>query len=129
MSSFTSELIVKPCVNGKDWILKRPFTYHVKSKFSRTYISVPKGFITDFASIPSIFFFLPKWAKFNKCPVLHDYLYQQGTIQDKDITRKQADDIFYEAMLVEFRDKRFGKLIANLEYYTVRLVAGFAWHK
>jgi hypothetical protein len=127
MSAFTSPLIVSPMSDGKNWQLKKKFTYHVGSKFSRTYINVPKFFITDFASIPSIFFFLPKWSRFNKAPVLHDYLYKTRILREKPITRKQADDIFLEAMLIDLRNHRTGKLIAYIEYFAVRAFAFLAW--
>ena len=127
MSSFTSPLIVSPLSDGKDWQLQRRFTYHVGSKFSRTYINVPKDFITDFASIPSVFFFLPKWARFNKSSVLHDWLYKVKKIMGKPITRKDADGIFLGAMLIEFRCHKSGRLIAYTEYYCVRAFAFLAW--
>lgn len=133
MSSFTSELIVEPLEDGKTWILKRPFTYHVGSKYSKDYVKVPRGFKTDFASVPKIFtLMLPSWAKFQKSAVLHDYLYRwQGYYRDVHktvyVNRKEADDIFLEAMLIEFRNHKSGKFIAYLEYWAVRLFAQLAW--
>ena len=94
MSSFTSELVVIPMPDGRSWKLVKSFTYHVGSKFSRTYLKVPAGFITDFASIPWLFWtFLPSWGKYGKAAVVHDYLYQTQTK-----TRKESDQIFLEAM-------------------------------
>lgn len=55
MSSFTNNLEVTPCNNGIDWKLTKAFTYHVGSEKSKVIIKVPKGFVTDFASIPSLF--------------------------------------------------------------------------
>lgn len=124
MSSFTSELIVSPMSDGKRWRLVRPFTYHIGSRDSRKFINVPKGFTMDFASIPKFLFFLPYWAKFNKSPVIHDWLYHT-----RKTTRKQADDIFYEAMLVAFRNHKSGRFIARAEYFAVRVFGCLSWNK
>lgn len=127
MSSFTTPLIVSPMSNGHDWKLLSPFTYHIGTKFSREYIKIPRGFITDFASIPRFFWFLPDWATYNKGPIPHDFLYKYKKLNGKPITRKRADDIFLEAMLVDFRNHKCGKIVAYIEYYAVRLFAWFAW--
>ncbi len=128
MSSFTSPLIVTPLPDGKNWRLLKPFTYRIGSKYSRTYIKVPRYFITDWASIPRFLFFLPDWATYSKSPVLHDWLYHQKKIMGKPISRKRADDIFIEAMEVDWRTHRSRYWVAHLEYWAVRLFAWLAWH-
>ena len=125
MSSFTSPLVVSVLPDGKHWRLERPFTYRVNSRYSRTYIKVPRYFITDWASIPKFLWWLPYWAKFNKAPVLHDFLY---TTRFRPI-RREADRIFYEAMLISFQPYALGKLIARLEYTVVRLFGWIAWRR
>ena len=129
MSSFTTPLRVTPLPDGKNWKLLRNFTYHLGSQHSRRYISVPKGFVTDFASVPRIFFFLPDWATYNKPGPGHDYLYKVKQVMGKPITRKRADDIFLEMMLIDFRHHKSGKSVAYLEYIAVRLFAWLAWRK
>ena len=130
MSSFTSPLVVTPMPDGRTWRLERPFTYRIGSQHSRRFISVPCGFETDFASIPKfVFWLLPWWAKFNKAPILHDWLYHAQAIMGKPITRKEADDVFHEAMLIEFRHHGLGKLMAGIEYWGVRAFAWLAWKK
>lgn len=119
MSSFTTSLIVE-LLGGRRWRLAFAFTFHIGGKYAERAISVPAGFITDFASIPKIIFWvLPWWAKFNKASVLHDWLYQEHIL-----TRAEADFAFYEAMLVAFRHHRTGPFVAWLEYWAVRL---FGW--
>ena len=127
MSSFTNPLIVSPMPNGRRWRLARRFTYRLGKKYSRHFIKVPTGFLTDFASVPRIFFFLPDWATYSKAPVLHDWLYYSKRVMNKPITRKRADDIFFEAMLIDFRKHQSGQLVAWLEYIAVRIFAGKAW--
>ena len=127
MSSFTIPLVVSPLPDGRNWVLRKSFSYHVGSKFSRFYIKVPKGFETDFASIPKFLFFLPLWAKYNKAPVLHDWLYHSKQVMGESISRKYADDIFLEAMLIEWRNRKSRYFIAQIEYWAVRLCAWVAW--
>ncbi len=133
MSSFTSPLVVMPQLDGRKWRLFRRFTYHIGTKYSNQKITVPAGFVTDFASIPKfLFWLLPWWAKFNKAPVLHDFIYQRHALVSNNgvwpITRKEADVVFLEAMLVEWRKRRSRYFLARLEYLTVRIFGWWAWH-
>jgi len=104
MSSFTSEPWFEPKANSKVWIVRRGFTYHIGTKCSQNKIVIRKGFETDFASVPRIFWSLiPPWGRYGKAAVLHDYLYQGGLIEGwipvkMTCKRKQADQIFLEAM-------------------------------
>ena len=136
-SSFTTDIAVW-LKGGTRWPLVFPFTYHVGSKRSNKIIKVPAGFDTDFASIPKFLWWLPSWAKFSKASVLHDYLYWLAhqpirVIQDHYykiyITRKEADDIFLEAMLVAWRDHKLGKILAHIFYWAVRLFSWIAWER
>ncbi len=130
MSSFTSELWVSVKDDGRTWTVKRPFSYHVGSQYSRTYITVPRNFETDFASIPRwLSWLLPEWAKFHKAAPIHDLLYRTQQIMGKPITRKRADNIFLEAMLVAWRNYPMRTLMAYLEYLAVRIFAGNAWRR
>ena len=119
MSSFTTPLVVSPLPDGRDWRLVKKFKYHVGSKFSRKVISVPKGFITDFASSPSqVWSIIPPWGRYGKAAVLHDWLYTTQTT-----TRKYADNIFREAMGVLGVESWRRKTM----YWAVRLFGWFAW--
>jgi len=107
-------------LDGRKWRLVNQFTYHIGSKYSNDYIHVPADFITDFASIPWVLWaFLPAWGKYGKAAVLHDWLYQTHCK-----TRKEADDIFYKAMLVSGTKE----WKAWIMYYAVRIFGWLAWH-
>lgn len=86
-----------------------------------------RGFETDFASIPKFLWFLPYWAKYNKSAPLHDWLYKVKQVMGKPITRKEADDIWLEAMLIDFRHHKSGRLVAMVEYLAVRMFGIMAW--
>jgi hypothetical protein len=128
MSSFTTKLVVSPMDNGRDWELQAKFTYHVGSKFSRKWVNVPAGFVTDFASVPKFLWFLPRWATYSKAPILHDYLYETQTLMGKPITRKQADQVFLEAMHVDWQTHQTRYIVAHIEYIAVRLFGMWAWN-
>lgn len=94
MSSFTTPLIVTPLNDGITWKLDEPFDYVEGDLSTGRKIEVPLGFVTDFASIPRLFWdLLPPWGKYGKAAVLHDYLYSTALF-----TRAHCDRIFLEAM-------------------------------
>lgn len=102
MSSFTSPLMVKKIGRSRrrrpEYELTESFEYHLHYIDYETFVRVPKGFVTDFASIPFGFRWLfPIRGKYDKAAVLHDYLYERGGNKQD---RLRADNIFYEAMTV-----------------------------
>ncbi len=100
MSEFTSALVVSPLGDGRKWAIYKEFSYHVGELDSGgEVIVVPVGFRTDFASVPWLFtLVVPRWGKYGKAAVVHDYLYSQETGTQR--SRRRADEIFREAMQV-----------------------------
>lgn len=93
MGSFT-KLIVSPLDDGRTWELIEEFYYH---KDDKTSFEIPKGFKTDFASIPRfLWVFISPTGKHDKAAVLHDYLYRT-----RKVTRRDADMLFLEGMTVQ----------------------------
>lgn len=108
----------------KTWRLTNDFTQEIKVRFRNGYcnfpITVPKGFRTDLASIPRIFWMiLPPFGRYSQAAVIHDYLYSIKYPRDL------ADKIFYESML------RYGtyKWKAKIMYYAVRIFGKTAWKR
>ena len=119
MSRFTESLIVTPLADGKTWITLSDFGYEVGSEGSGDTIDVQIGFYTDFASIPRVLWIiLPKWGKYGNAAVIHDWVYW-----DQSRSRREADDIFLEAMGV--LDVNHWKKYSI--YWAVRIFGGFAW--
>lgn len=120
MSSFTKPLIVTP-LNGKNWELVELFEYYIDEPDGEK-IEVPKGFITDFASIPKMFWSLvgSPWGKYGKAAVIHDYGYFKTLY-----TRKKMDRIFYDGMKVLGVPYWKRKTM----YFAVRWCAGGVWKK
>jgi len=109
MSRFTSKLYLRSysaaeiSAGGGEkqlYAITRPFSY-VSDKLGKT-ITVPRGYVTDFASIPRA-----AWAALDPedpiiawPSVIHDYLYScKGTLPDgTTYIREQADAVLREAM-------------------------------
>jgi len=129
-SSFVTPLVVEE-YGGRLWRLHFQFTYERWCKGSRDRITVPAGFVFDFASIPKFLLpLLPFWAKYNKACVLHDYLYRPDCrYWAGKLSRKMADYVFHGAMLVAFRHHRSGRVVAYLEWLAVRLFGWLAYKK
>lgn len=76
--------------------LVEEFEYRVSHQHCEDVIRVPIGFRTDFASVPRpLWSFLPPVGLYAKAAVIHDYLYES-----KSRSRKEADEIFLEAMVI-----------------------------
>lgn len=120
MSSFTDRLEVVQ-IGADTFATTREFTYYVGEEWSKDKIVVPKGFITDFASVPfPASMFIPKSGLYNQAAVLHDFLYQK-----KIRSRKESDQIFLEAMKV----LGVNVFKRNIMYRAVRAFGWVAWRK
>jgi len=82
-------------------------------------VTVPEGFVTDFASVPRVFWqFLPRDGKYTYPAIIHDYLYW---VQDRP--RESADEIFRIAM----KEFSLDPIVINAVYWGVRAGGGIAW--
>lgn len=96
MSSFTTPARFELMDDGYTFMLLENFEYHVGEYPSEEIIKVPKGFITDLASVPRIFWNIcPPQGQYAKAAIVHDYLY---VIAFRD--KAYADNVFLEAMKV-----------------------------
>ncbi len=102
MSKFLTELETNLINDDTVWVLDKPLVY--QSDLLNTVITVPEGFQTDFASVPRVPIAYGMFAgRAHREAVVHDYLYR--TDSDPLVSRKQADDVFYESM--KMRGKSF----------------------
>lgn len=136
MSTFTKSAGFCPEANGKFWITTNPFEFREGNSEGITEVKVNKGFRTDFASVPFLIRWLvPARYVYNQAAVVHDHLYKYKTIRvivlekgrvmgyrarPEPATRKEADKIYYEAMLVLGRNKA----VTWIMYKAVRM---FGW--
>lgn len=85
-------LLERPIGSEDEWSVAEDLRY--RSDYLEEVITVPKGFKTDFASIPRFFHrLLPKNGKHDAAAVVHDWLYATA-YTDKET----ADLVFLEAM-------------------------------
>lgn len=112
---FLTDLEVKILSGGKR-ILLRPLVYRDASEFSQ--VTVPAGFLTDFASIPDLALSIVNGDDLERPAVLHDYLYSNHIG-----TRSQADGLLLRAM----REVDVGILKRWAVYLAVRVAGWVAW--
>ena len=120
MSSFTKPLTVTK-IDARLWEVERQFTYFIGEEDSEEFVTVPRGFRTDFASVPRLFWIIfPPDGLYTQSAVLHDYLYYKQIY-----TRKKSDLIFLEGMKV--LGVSWWKRKAM--YWAVRIASGIPWNK
>ena len=92
LKTFLSSLDVRD-IGAHRWQLLAPFT--VNANGGR--VTVPTGFVTDFASVPRLPFAFMLFAHIgHRGAVVHDYLYQTA-----EVPRLDADRIFRELLEAE----------------------------
>lgn len=143
MSSFTKELRVKVLEDGARYEVLDEFVYY-RDNDGNIKLRVEEGFVTDFASVPRLFWSIfPPFGRYTKAAVLHDRLcvafHNKETwskitsdleklpaeYHNKVVTRKEADDIFLEAM----KAIKVNKVTRWFLYNSVRLYGIFAYGK
>jgi len=121
MSTFTTPCRVE-LVGKYLFKLLEPFEYHIgeyPATDPKKIIRVPAGYITDFASIPRIFWsIVSPCDEYAKAAVIHDWLHVKGYF-----TKEETDLIFDEAMgVLEVPDWK-----RRLVYNSVKYFSGYAW--
>jgi len=120
MSQFTTPFVGE-LIGRNLWRVKEPFEYHVGEYPSKEIIKVPIGFITNFASVPRIFWpIISPIDSHGKAAVVHDYCYYTALYP-----RKRCDEIFLEGMIV----LKVGTIKRTLIYHTVRYCGYYNWYK
>lgn len=119
MAKFLTPLICEKIEGTNDtWLLHEDLQY--QSDIAGLII-VPKGFTTDFASVPRFAWILfPKDGKYDGAAVVHDYLYSIKTLP-----RELCDKVFLEAMTV----LGVPWITRHLMYRAVRMFGGLYWSK
>lgn len=101
------------------WRLLSPLSYDSNSGF--VYIA-PKGFVTDFASVPRIPIIFDLFGdRANESAAMHDYLYSKECLYP--ISRLEADTLLREMII----SQGIPEWIASSFYYGVRLGGRSHW--
>lgn len=87
-------------------------------------ITVPQGFITDFASVPRVLWWLipPIGKRYMHAAAAHDCIYRTPTMR---LSRSYADNLFKEEMI---RQAAQGWRVVSM-YYMVRLFGWLSYKK
>lgn len=105
----------------REWVVLAALEWQSASM----HVIVPKGFITDLASVPrGVRSLLDHGTGPSKAAVLHDWLYcaaQDANAQS--VTRSQADNLFREALAA----CGVGLIARNLYWAGVRTFGGMYW--
>lgn len=111
---------VRGFADGSNWMLQSPLIHEI-GKNSPYIVIVPRGFVTDFASVPQPIQILRaslSIGRYGNAAAVHDYLYWR-----QDCTREQSDNILEIAMMeagVSFLERK-------LIYEAVRQFGQSAW--
>ena len=117
---FPKPIVLKK-VGDMLWEVYEDFEYYVGDPINNELITVPKGFKTDLASVPRLFWQIyPPDGKWTYAALVHDYLYFTQTR-----TRAEADRIFLEAL----KEIGVGWVTRRLMYTAVRVGAWLGWKK
>jgi hypothetical protein len=114
---FLSPLVCQAHTEPDEWVVYYPLRFAMDPD---TYWTVPRGFITDLASIPWALRRLKAFSpngRSRKAAVLHDYLYATNWLP-----RKECDEVFYQALLAE------GVSVAMAQLYYLGVRAGGGRH-
>lgn len=113
------------------WVIKKEFTYFIRSEGSGLSVTVPVGFLTDGASVPPFArSLINRMGAHSQAACVHDYLcetyrihrtHSDGRVEPLNIQRKEIDAIFYEALeVIEF--PKWKTLVIRLAVDCYRLI-------
>lgn len=113
--------LVRGFPDGSNWMIQSHMIHEV-GRNSPYFVIVPRGFVTDFASIPQPLQLLRGrlsiTGRYGNAAVVHDYLYWR-----QDCTRAQADNILAIAM----KEAGVSLLERKIIYEAVRRFGQSAW--
>jgi len=91
---FDGRVVVTPILpEGKRWCVVEQFSYTGKTDT----LVVPRGTITDFASVPRVFTcLLPRYGRWTQAAILHDYLWSSAA--SGTISKFDANGVFNRAL-------------------------------
>lgn len=110
--ALNAPIVMQHPKNMRNWILCAPFRYPGGE--------VPRGFVTDFASIPRLFWNIISPMELGDVgPIKHDWTYRNGFG-----TRKEADKVF----LADMKADGVGWWKRTTAYNLVRAFGGGSWN-
>ena len=113
-----TELLIHPLSDGRRQEVFQDYIYEINGYR----ITVPKGFITDLASVPRSFWTIfPPFGRYTPAAVIHDFLYSR--YNSTGINRTLSDKIFLHIM----KELGVSFLKRKIMYKAVRLFGKTSW--
>ena len=113
-----TKLLIHPLSDGRKQELFQNYVYEINGYR----ITVPKGFITDLASVPRSFWAIfPPFGRYTPAAVIHDFLYSE--YNTTGINRTLSDKIFLHIM----KELGVGFLKRKAMYKAVRFFGETSW--
>ncbi|BAU94139.1 hypothetical protein MPPM_5534 (plasmid) [Methylorubrum populi] len=110
---------VTPFVDWDYFYLEGPLLWMPNQGQDFATVTVPKGFVTDLASVPSgLWSVYPKTGRYAYAAIVHDYLYW-----DQSRSREEADKVLAAAM----EDAKVPQLTIFNFVSVLKAAGGFAW--
>ena len=112
--------LLRPFGDNKEWVLTEKMVYFLGNTGAT--IVVPRGFVTDFASIPQSLWStgLSPHGQYSRAAIVHDYLYWA-----QPCTREQADRLLVVAM----KESKVGGFDEWAVYNGVALFGNGPWEE
>ena len=108
---------VRPSGNNRAFILLEPMTYMIGTSGVR--ITVPSGFVTDYASIPErLWSIYSPHDQYSRAAIVHDYLYWSQLC-----TRAQADNL----LMIAMKESDVPEKTRQIVYSGVHLFGKASW--
>ncbi len=112
-----ASVMTRDFVNGTDFIVAEDYRWSIGH--SGQVLTVPAGFVTDYASIPQpLHSVMRQYGRHNRAAVIHDWLYWSQVC-----TRDQADNL----MMIAMKELRVKKSRRKLIYRGVHHGGKGAW--
>ena len=115
--------VIAPMPGANNWVLVDDVKISVDFGRRRYTYFIPKGFETDFASVPRALWWLvaPTDYPLLRASLLHDYLYRMS----ERASREWADKVLFKLSVKD----GLPKWKAYLVYFAVRLFGGRVWNR
>lgn len=115
-------------IDGSVWLVVKPFAFRI-NELER--VTVPMGFVTDFASIPrALWSLLPPAGSYAPAAVVHDFLYQHRTIEHVNGSNRLCERGDADSALRDGMDALgVGKVTRWVIYSGVRVGGWKIWHR
>jgi hypothetical protein len=111
--------VTKSFADDRDSMLYEDLPYSVGA--SGIVITIPAGFVTDYASIPrGLWSFFPPHGQYSKAAIIHDYLYWT-----QECTKEQADNL----LLIAMKESDVDGVSKWTIYYGVDVLGKSSWEE